>query len=344
MLCECFVRVLYKKRICLFPRYHTDAIYGGYKIRRLQPNLKFRHTSIDGSWEFVTNSQGYRSCRDFNYEKTQDRVIRVICLGDSHTLGFEVRQDYTYSSVLERYLHTQGYDAEVFNTGISGFGTAEELVFLENEGVKYRPDYVILGFFENDFEDNIKSDLFNLCDGQLHEKNKEHIPGVRIQNAIFKIPFTCYLSENSYFYSMLLNSGWEYFKKRLYSKRKAQLLTESAISSEELSDYRIDLASELIKHTYAFCQKNGITFIVLDIPRPEPRPDGRRFASSIPDKMRQFVIDNSDIFIDSEQVLGDYNGITEIHNPNGQHHISEFTHVILGINIGKEIITREENL
>lgn len=43
---EAIIRVLYKDKIVLFPRYHTDAIYGEYQIRRLRPNSVFWHTSI----------------------------------------------------------------------------------------------------------------------------------------------------------------------------------------------------------------------------------------------------------------------------------------------------------
>ena len=85
------------------------------------------------------NNQGFRDRRDFPYEKDSN-TLRVIALGDLHTEGFEVRQDYTYAAVTERYLKAHGLDAEVINAGVSGFGTAEEAVFLEQEALKYHPD------------------------------------------------------------------------------------------------------------------------------------------------------------------------------------------------------------
>ena len=93
-----------------------------------------------------------------------------------------MRQDSTFSAVLERYLNNNKIRAEVINAGVSRFGTAEELVFLEEEGFKYHPDVVVLGFFANDFEDNLKAGLFEL-DGQgcLVKLKHQHIPGVRIQ-------------------------------------------------------------------------------------------------------------------------------------------------------------------
>jgi hypothetical protein len=106
-------------------------------------------------------------------------------LGDSHTQRFEVRQEFTFSATLERLLEFHKVSTEVINTAVSGFGTAEELVFLENEGFKYNPDVVVLRFYANDFEYNLKAGVFSL-DGknQLVEEKFEHIPGVHVQNVI----------------------------------------------------------------------------------------------------------------------------------------------------------------
>jgi lysophospholipase L1-like esterase len=103
-------------------------------------------TTIDGSWKCVTNSRGFRNTREFDYGKPAN-TLRVLSVGDSHTQGYEVRQEFTFSAVLERFLSHRGKKAEVINTGVSGFSNAEELVFLENEGIKYNPDVVVLGFF-----------------------------------------------------------------------------------------------------------------------------------------------------------------------------------------------------
>ena len=91
MLCvsEVVVRIFYKDTTVMFPRYHTDAVYGDYTLRKIRPNSNFFHTSIDGNWEFTTNSQGFRNYKDFVYEKPEG-LIRIVSLGDSHTQGYEV--------------------------------------------------------------------------------------------------------------------------------------------------------------------------------------------------------------------------------------------------------------
>ncbi|RMG21419.1 MAG: SGNH/GDSL hydrolase family protein, partial [Bacteroidetes bacterium] len=340
---ELISRALFKDSTVLFPRYHTDAYYGEYHLRRLRPNTTFWHTSRDGSWKFTTNSQGFRSEHDYQYEKPEGS-IRGICLGDSHTQGFEVRQDYTYSAAMQGYLQKAGLRAEVLNTGISGFSTAEELMFLENEGIKYQPDFVVLGFFANDIQDNVKCGLFKLENGQLLAASKENIPGVKIQNFIYKIPLVKWMGENSYFYSVLFNATWNYFKELKYRQQLAAKGEEGAqpgpqveyaiATTQEFSDEETLLTARLIERMYDFCRKNHITLIIIDI----PQVIDQRLKSSFPQGLREVAEKSCDVFIDSEALLKDFEGIAQLHVPHGQRHISEFTHLNLGVAAARALL------
>ncbi|HET6756764.1 MAG TPA: hypothetical protein VFH21_04040 [Burkholderiales bacterium] len=136
---EAVMRLMYKDQTPLSPRYHTDYRYGPYTIRGIRPNAEFRR----------------RNTSDFEYDKP-DGAICIISLGDAHTQRYEVRQEFTFSAVLEGYLGEHQRRAEVINAGVSGYSNAEELVFLQNEGVRYQPDVVVVGFSANAFEDNLK--------------------------------------------------------------------------------------------------------------------------------------------------------------------------------------------
>ncbi len=89
-----------------------------------------------------TNSVGFRSTQDFDHEKPEGWT-RVVVVGDSFTFGEEVGDDDVWPLRLEQRLE----DVEVFNMGIHGFGTDQQLRVLEEEGVKTHPDVVIVGFF-----------------------------------------------------------------------------------------------------------------------------------------------------------------------------------------------------
>ena len=331
-LCEIGTRLLFGSQVLLVPRYHTSAQYGEFTLRRLRPNFQFWHTDRDGHWKFVTNSQGFRSYEDFHFEKPQG-TFRVIALGNSTTEGFEVRQRYTYPAVLERYLKKNGVQAEVFNTGISGFGTAEELVYLENEGIKYTPDAVVLGFFGNDFDDNVRSDLFRMVDGELVVANKVYIPGVRVLDVINAVPLLRWLSENSYFYSFAMNTFWDAAKQARLGSAEQARETEFTISTS-IDKYKVELQIALLRRLYAFCRSRGIMLIVVDIPQ-RSEPD---FMVSIPADLQNQFRENSDALILSEDIFGPYIGLSELHALHGAGHPNEFSDVIIGIAVGQEIL------
>ena len=322
--------------IFLAPRYHTDAVYGDFVLRRLRPNSVFWHTSRDGSWKFVTNTQGFRDTEDYAYDKPEG-LLRVISLGDSQTQGFEVRQRRTFSEVIERALKARGIEAQVLNTGISGFSTAEELAFLENEGIKYKPDVVVLGFFGNDFSDNLKAGLFALEHGELVVKRTTHTPGVRILKAINAVAPLRWLSENSHLYSLAMNTVWDTAKRLLLSRSEAALQTEYAIPTEQITAYKETLMVRLLERMYEFCRKRGIRLIIVDIPAPS-KPGGDMFRSSVPPAMVPEFRSNSDAFISSDEALGDYRNVAEFHLPHGHRHISEFTHLMLGLAAARAIV------
>jgi hypothetical protein len=347
ILGEVAVRLLYKDQTVVFPRYHTDFRYGRYTIRGIRPNSEFWHTSVDGSWKFVTNNRGFRNSKDYSHAKPAN-TLRVLSLGDSHTQGFEVHQDQTFSSVLERFLAHRKRDAEVINAGVSGFGTAEALVFLENEGVNYSPDVVILGFFANDFEDNLKAGLFGLDhEGRLREEKFEYVPGVRIQNIIYSVPPMRWLSENSYFYSLLFNRVWIYFKAMLAERASQEAgearshgaaagVFEYAIPTVGTrSAYEIALAAALLERMHRFCTDRGIRFIVVDIP---VRPNPYHNASSLPPPLAERLNTLGIELISSEMLFGGLDGAVDLHMPLGQNHISELAHALIGAEIGRRLV------
>lgn len=346
---EGIVRLLYGKEAAPFPRYHTGYQYGRYTIRGVRPNMEYWQTSVDGSWRFVTNSRGIRDTREFDYRKPPN-TLRVLSLGDSHTQGFEVRQEFTFSAVLERFLRHKGKRAEVINAGISGFSTAEQLVLLENEGIRYDPDVVIVGFSANDFEDNLKAGLFGLDgQGRLTEEKFEHVPGVRIQNVIYSVPFVRWLSENSYFYALLFNNVWKYFKERLSDSALKQAATRDTSSpalggsfeyavptSTNLPRYLVGLAAALLERMHFFCVERGVRFMVVDIPT---RAGDFGYRSSLPAALRDRLNVAGVERIASGAFLENFDGISEIHVPHGQGHMSELTHALIAIESGRRILS-----
>lgn len=345
---EILARLVFDNTV-LFPRYHSAVHYGDYTLRRMRPDTTFWHTSRDGSWEFRTNAQGFRDDDNYTYAKSPG-TIRVLVLGDSHTAGYEVSQEATFPEVIERYLRLRGVRVEVLNTGISGFGTAEQLAFLENEGVRYQPDVVVLGFFANDYEDAVRSGLFYVDDGRLIVRSHSYAPATSVLGIMNEVPPLRWLSENSHLYSVAMNTAWIIAKKTVAATAEDSLEVERAVPSEDLTDYSRDLVARLLGRMYAVARRAGARFIVVDIPvRRKWAADvpatagssGAKLATSVPEALRPQFRKSSDRFISSEEVLGDVGGILPLHRPHGHAHITEFTHALFGIAVAREILCGE---
>jgi len=317
---EMGVRWALGDRIVLFPRNHAEAQYGDFVIRRMIPDIGFWHESIDGRWHFTTNRNGFRDERDYVYEK-KPGVFRVLALGDSHTAGFEVAQNETFSARLEDELRRRGIEAEVLNTGISGFGTAEQVVFLENEGMKFKPDAVVVAFYANDYSDNIRSGLFRMKDGGLEVAARRYAPAVEAIALTHRIPGLKWLSENSYAYSLAFNSVWEFFKA--LSVRKAE--TEFAVPVGEVRQIEVDTAAALLNRLARSCRKADIPCILADIPVLK---GASGYESSLKPELLEKVRPAFQRILTSRDYLGS-RPVQEVFVLHGHRHITAQTHEAL---------------
>jgi lysophospholipase L1-like esterase len=99
------------------------------------------------------NRFGWRD-KDWSLQKPSG-VSRVAVLGDSFVEAFQVESERTFLSLTEKALLEQkDIRAELMNFGRSGFTQTEELIVLEREVIRFRPDAVVVFFFPgNDIAD-----------------------------------------------------------------------------------------------------------------------------------------------------------------------------------------------
>ncbi|MCZ6596651.1 MAG: GDSL-type esterase/lipase family protein [Planctomycetota bacterium] len=98
--------------------------------------------------EVAINSHGFRDA-EYALEKTAG-VVRIVALGDSVTFGNEQPQEATWPEVLERLPADSQPSFEVLNLGVAGYNTLEEVIFLEQTGLAFDPDVVVLQVHVND--------------------------------------------------------------------------------------------------------------------------------------------------------------------------------------------------
>lgn len=136
--------------------YENHPVFG----YRLRPGARGTARSLEFSFDIAVNSQGLRDIERASYDKP-DGVFRILGLGDSFAMGHGVAYEEMFYTLLEKSLQKEyGVSkVDIIKAGTGGWGPVHELVYFEEEGIKYKPDLVLLAFFENDFIDEKSGSL-----------------------------------------------------------------------------------------------------------------------------------------------------------------------------------------
>ncbi len=97
------------------------------------------------------NGAGYRG--PFPNQPNSADILRIACIGDSFTFGWNVEDDETYPAVLEELLTQEvGGRFEVVNFGVPGYNTWNELQTYRRIARPLHADVVVIGFHLNDLQ------------------------------------------------------------------------------------------------------------------------------------------------------------------------------------------------
>ncbi|MDP6933662.1 MAG: hypothetical protein QGG40_12140, partial [Myxococcota bacterium] len=124
------------------PSISTNQVYFRCRSGTCSPDMRI---------PFRTNKMGWRD-EEVSRSKP-DGTFRILVLGDSFTAGDGVQQEQTYPEVLEdllneRYQGTARFEA--INTAVQGTGTYDQWHVLQEQGLQFSPDMVLVGMYLND--------------------------------------------------------------------------------------------------------------------------------------------------------------------------------------------------
>ena len=173
---------------------------------RLKPNIRQRLTwPGDVRFSWTTNSRGYRSTPELAVPKPAS-TTRVLFIGDSFTFGQGVNDDQTFAAETGRRLKNlcPATRLEVVNAGVPGFSTSQELALLETEGLALEPDVVVLGFYANDPQDNLRRGVHFLQGDTLVRRPATARPRMyRMKKLIDKTPGYAWLAAHSQLFNLV---------------------------------------------------------------------------------------------------------------------------------------------
>lgn len=204
--------------------------------------------------EIELNQKGYVG-RIYDNERDYDKT-RILMLGDSIAFGFGVRPEETFSSILD----LSEEQVEVINLAVQGYGTDQELIRFQEEGLYYKPDVVILNFcLGNDFMDNAASKSIY---GQAYPKpyfileNSE----LKLCRAHLELSFPQRIAFQLSQKSILFNKAVKLFGL------DGRELSRNLIKVEARAVPGPELTCQLIKRMDEIAKENNICLIVLVFP------------------------------------------------------------------------------
>jgi len=144
----------YDEELGWFPRESSKSVYSG---------------AVDS--DVISNSDGFR---DVEHNPSSNKP-GLAYFGDSFVWGYDVKQDKRLTEVASKMMP----DWNIYNFGVSGYGTDQEYLLLQKFFPKYLPKIVVLVVHSNDDADNAANIRYNyrkpyyeLIDGNLNLKGQ----------------------------------------------------------------------------------------------------------------------------------------------------------------------------
>jgi len=292
--------------------------------------------------------------REYNYKKPE-KIKRILLLGDSFFWGFGVNDNDVISELLQQKL---GDKTEVINGSVTGYGTDQELLWLTKEGLRYKPDLVILGFFPTNDLDEISNSVmygypkpyFLLNDGKLLLKNVP-VPDTReTRRKAFDMPQSLFGKLKSFLRHNV--HSYQFIVGRLNSiKPLRRFFLEVGLADEfttvlpgitphTLDPEKVqDLSNALILQIEKLSHAAGAEFLLAFIPQREQKKDpmsrdirrdqeAYRWNTKVSKYLETFTVENHIAFIDLLPYVREYEGKDlDIYNTgNFDHHWTPLGH------------------
>lgn len=168
-------------RIFNFHAYQIDFSVYSNVPGDITPNqdIVWRLPHIDHSFEISINEQGFRNPGMMS----GDSYFRVLCLGDSSTMGYGVDDSETYPARLAELAALEYPDiCDILNAGTIGYSIDDEYAYLQEKGFRLNPDVVALEIFFNDVIEKISRERVTQRDFR-----KKNLPYWGLKSALLRL-------------------------------------------------------------------------------------------------------------------------------------------------------------
>ena len=235
--------------------------------------LRFRERAFD-----VLVEQGPDGFRRQDPAPPVEAPHRVLVLGDSLAWGWGVEQGQLFTDELQRRLGTA---VAIENRAVSSYGTAQEMLLMEDLLARRRYDAVILVFSRTDPADNVDDmklrPAFRFVDGRLEQHRWP--PPERLDR-----PLAGFMRANSLAFRFV-ETQIEDLRHRIDDWRGEHRPDRRGVAPDETDFHRLpgyDMTRELLRAMRRIAAANGAAFVVAYQPNhvfPVGAPDAATRAA-----------------------------------------------------------------
>lgn len=135
---------------------------------------------------FTTNSQGIRRLQEMKPGK-EPGVFRVLCLGDSNTMGWGVADNETFAARLENKLAQKfpNRHFEVINGGNLFSNVLDNIDYYREKGRKLAPDLIVFQSCYNDIDTDLRRNVVGRVAMRL-DADHDYVPSTFSVLSLFK--------------------------------------------------------------------------------------------------------------------------------------------------------------
>ena len=229
-----------------------DSLIGHVLI----PNAYAVNKSPEYNVEYRTNAAGMRD-RTLHEIPKPPGLTRILLLGDSFTFCVGTDYEHGWPVIFERRLLADGFAVGVVKTGVAGYDTRSELLYLKRLFPVYQPDIVVFVFLPNDIFTNKPIAEATTATGEKTGRDADH-QVLRARRDKKTTLHTVTLAKR-----LLLPGDGLY--KWLYKKTpRADYFT---VPLSEKLEKQIDITRELFAGASTYCRESGAQLVVYSLPQ-----------------------------------------------------------------------------
>jgi len=150
---------------------------------------------------FRTNARAFRNNEDFS-ETVPAGKVRVICSGDSFTLGYGVDNDHTWC----QFLASMDDGLQTVNMGQGGYGVDQAYLWYKRDGTRLDHDIHLFAFITTDFDRMREKSFLGYGKPRLKVRTDDLVvDNVPVPRRAFYVPW---LTQNQEAFNRLRSVRW----------------------------------------------------------------------------------------------------------------------------------------